>query len=108
MKWFDQWFSRKSREVWENAAKKESQREQITMFSSGLAIGKVNPVIDGNLNRFPDLIFKMHGAENGHIIEVQHMDHKTHENKTKMYLVHDGEDLGEAISKIITLETLRL
>jgi hypothetical protein len=121
MKWFDRWFMLKCKWAWENQKDIEAQEKEAYLKDRAIQtmfIGKGQSVptprsslirnLEDPLQRFPSLVFKMRSAENGHIIEVTHYDQKINENYTRYYLVNDGEDLGDAISKIITLETLRL
>lgn len=62
----------------------------------------------GTPNSNPNLVFKIYRAANGFVMEVGRQDRRTHETCYEMYLIADGEDLGDSISKIITVETLRI
>lgn len=50
---------------------------------------------------------KVYNASGGTIIETTKYDRKNDENRHSLHVVTDDKDLGDAISKIITMETLR-
>jgi hypothetical protein len=62
----------------------------------------------GTPNSNPNLMFKIYRAANGFVMEVGRQDRRTHDTNYEMYLIADGDDLGDSISKIITVETLRI
>ena len=49
----------------------------------------------------------IYGASGGTIIETTKYDRKQDENRHSLHVVTDDKDLGEALSKIITMEQLR-
>ena len=49
----------------------------------------------------------VYGASGGTIIETTKYDRKSDENRHSLHVVTDDKDLGEALSKIITMEQLR-
>jgi hypothetical protein len=49
----------------------------------------------------------VYGASGGTIIETTKYDRKTDENRHSLHVVTDDKDLGEELSKIITMEQLR-
>ena len=101
MKWFDEWFAKKSQQAWENARSNKIVKEAI---HTGMAI----PSVSHAPNSSPNLIFKMYRASNGFVMEVGRHDKRHMDTTYEMYLIPDGEDLGNSISKIITVETLRV
>jgi hypothetical protein len=50
---------------------------------------------------------KIYGASGGTIIETTKYDRKNDENRHSLHVVTDDKDLGEELSKIITMEQLR-
>ncbi len=99
MNWFKHWISRQCEEAWNQARNNKLER--------GLA-NTVMPVPSNSVNSNPNLIFKMYRASNGFVMEVGRQDRRHMDTNYEMYLIADGEDLGNSISKIITLETLRI
>ena len=49
----------------------------------------------------------VYGASGGTIIETTKYDRKSDENRHSLYVVTEDKDLGEELSKIITMEQLR-
>jgi hypothetical protein len=49
----------------------------------------------------------VYGASGGTIIETTKYDRKSDENRHSLHVVTDDKDLGEELSKIITMEQLR-
>lgn len=116
MKWFDTWFANKSKEVWENASRKDSVGSAIAgaNFDVHKAIAlsqniKINSVPTPNTQC---INFQIYPATGGHVVEVHFTDpmqaqiHGLIANKS-LHIIPSSEDLGQAISKIITLEMLK-
>ena len=49
----------------------------------------------------------IYGASGGTIIETTKYDRKSDENRHSLHVVTEDKDLGEELSKIITMEQLR-
>lgn len=56
---------------------------------------------DANLN------FRMYKAYNGHVMEVSNYDRRTDRHSNNIHIIGQDEDLGQCISNIILLETLK-
>jgi hypothetical protein len=50
---------------------------------------------------------QVYGASGGTIIETTKYDRKSDENRHSLHVVTEDKDLGEELSKIITMEQLR-
>ena len=93
MNWFDKWIARKVRQAWDQEA--------------NVPINKATALITEDRLGDPTMNFRMHRAETGWIMEVGRSDRKTDRYSKVLHLIHDDEDLGDSIAKIITMETLR-
>jgi len=51
--------------------------------------------------------FRMYKANGGWVVEFRQYDHKTDRHGTALYVINNEEDLGNNISKIITMEALK-
>lgn len=51
--------------------------------------------------------FQLYRASGGYVVETRYYDRKTDRNENKMYIITDDQDVGHAIGKIITMESLR-
>lgn len=56
----------------------------------------------------PDpIIFKVQAVSGGTIVESRWYDHKKDENRVKLHIITQDENLSEAIGKIVTMELLQ-
>ena len=60
-----------------------------------------------NIDSTLQLRFGMNRAETGWIMDVTRYDRVRDNNTNALYIINDDEELGESISKIITLELMR-
>jgi hypothetical protein len=67
-----------------------------------ISVDSDGPSLDSNSFRL-----KVYGASGGTIIETTKYDRKSDENRHSLHVVTDDKDLGEELSKIITMEQLR-
>lgn len=51
--------------------------------------------------------FSIYSANGGMVVETTRYDNVKDQQKTGLYVIHSDADLGEEISKIITMERLR-
>ena len=97
MKWFDRWFQRQCEKAWDSA--------------QGLDLGATNslPVVDSRnqLNR-DGMRFQIHRAIGGYVVEYyDHTKQPGFDYTNQLQIVPDDADLGQEISKIIMMETLK-
>ena len=105
MKWFDKWFLNKSRWAWEFSNEEDSVLEPGNKRRSGLIAS--TRASDGVGLESRPMHLKVYRANGGTIVETCHYDRRKDENNTQLHVVTDDQDLGEALSKIITIESLR-
>ena len=111
--WFDKWIAKKVRRAWEESTDvqhKISAKEKYAL-STGLNIAgaQINKGSSSNeLESHADLHFRMYRAENGYAMEVRHYDKRAERHNVNLHLITDDQDLGQAISHIITLESLKV
>ncbi len=97
VKWFDKWFAKKCREAWDNAQKQEYD----CVVPAALTIGSSRSLESRSLT------ITVYHAQGGTVIETRNYDEKTDRNNTKLYVIHDDQNLGKELDHIITLEALR-
>lgn len=51
--------------------------------------------------------FDLFKASGGYIVETRYYDAKTDRTHNKLHIIKDDQDIGEAMGKIITMESLR-
>jgi hypothetical protein len=112
MNWFDKWLYGKVKNAWENKRQFDKDKEyQVSLKEhtlNAINIGSVGIAGGGRLDCPPDLNFKMYRAENGYVMEVRQHDRKTDRQNVNLHVIAESEDLGTAISHIITLESLKV
>lgn len=112
MKWFNNWLASKVREAWDKSDSsvqyKISAKEKYALgTAAGVQINLAGARTQ-ELESSPDLNFRMFRAENGYVMEVRQFDRRTERHSINMHLIPDGEDLGQSIGHIITIESLKV
>jgi hypothetical protein len=51
--------------------------------------------------------FQLYRAAGGYVVEIRYYDHKQDRHHHKLHIIKDDDDVGNAIGKIITMESLR-
>lgn len=59
-------------------------------------------------NDDPILNFKVYSAVGGKVVEFRRYDRKSDRNDTTTYIITNDQDFGDRISKIATMEKLKL
>jgi len=98
MKWFDQWFYHKCRWAWDRAQQEEEDDNDT--FNLSLPID----------NKIKSQGFKLevYRATGGLVVESTVYDAKLDDDRHGLYVINDDADLGHELSKIITVERLKL
>jgi hypothetical protein len=97
MKWFDNWFSKKCKQAWDNANKVDA----MVMNAHHDSSEKVN-----RIHNEKTMTLNVTRASGGWIIENRQYDAHKDRTNTSIYIVTDDKDLGEELSKIITYENI--
>jgi len=104
MKWFDRWFAKMCRRVWDEPQDEFISSPKARLVSNSRRTPGRTP--EGNCINFT--VFK---ADGGFI--VQYMSDASYANVTsanhmpKLTIVPHGTDLGQTVAHIITLEALK-
>ena len=96
MKIFRRWFANMCREAWENA-RDEPQ----------LAVSKPSRIIGRDQDWQDNLNIAITTATGGKIVTFRRYDHRTDRSDNRVYVIPDDEDFHGALSKMITLESMR-
>jgi hypothetical protein len=68
----------------------------------------IRPVEDINIPETdPVLTFRIYSANNGQILEFRHYDRKNDRSNNSTYIVEKDKDIGEYVSKCLSLEMLK-
>ena len=104
MKWFDKWFAKKCQQAWEDA-RSEPEPAGLGVLSAKQA--RTNRLRENDEFQTNPIQFKMYKASGGWAIEFRQYDNRNDRVETSLYVVNDEEELGNHISKIITMEALK-
>ena len=96
MKWFDKWFAKKCRHAWEG-------REDEPVGVSLSSVTKVR----GNSLEANGMNFSVYKANGGYVVEYRQYDRQRDRSDNKLHIVHEEQNLGEELGKIISFEALR-
>jgi hypothetical protein len=119
MKWFFNW-------LYSGLQKVEAQDRDENVFTNSTGVNLISAKARGarmkmglaktadmssdgqhvNLSQSP-LVFRLYPATGGHIVEYSYYDEKTDRNTQALHLIPSDADLGDALSKIMTLEALK-
>lgn len=112
MKWFDQWLYKKTRDMWDNKYKYEEQlkerdyKDRIANKMSGLQMGTAM-VERGRAEGEDRITFELSTAIGGRILNVRRYDNRKDSHESQTYVIPQGVDIGERVSKIINLELIK-
>ena len=82
------------------------EEEERMIFSHSDRLG-ASTASDRPKLRSQGLQFAVHIASGGYAVEYVHHDDKTGEFDGRLHVIADADDIGDSISKIITMELLR-
>ena len=98
MKWF-------KKMLWRWSYQGQELEEQNTKISRGLVTSRDSEAVCGDE---PILNFKVYSAVGGKVVEFRRYDRHKDRNDTTTYIITNDQDFGERISKIATMEKLKL
>lgn len=109
MKWLSKWFQNQLKKAIESAREDEKRGFAVPiekMTIAGLTGGS------NKLRLGPDLYsqgiqFTLHRATGGYVVEMSEYDPIQDRSHKALHVLHASEDLGPALSKIITFENLK-
>ena len=104
MKWFDKWFAKKCQQAWDDA-RSEPESTGLGLLTAKQA--RTNRVRESDDISSEPIQFKMFKATGGWAVEFKQYDRKRDSVETSLYVVNDEQELGNHISKIITMEALK-
>lgn len=98
MKWF-------KKMLWRWTYQGQELEEQTGKVSRGVISSRDSEAVCGDE---PILNFKVYSAVGGKVVEFRRYDRKSDRNDTTTYIITNDQDFGERISKIATMEKLKL
>ena len=100
MKWFDRWFQQQCKKAWDSAQGGDPF-ELASRATNSL------PTTQHRLNR-DGMRFQIHRAVGGYVVEYyDHTKQPGFDYTNQLQVIPEDADLGQEISKIIMMETLK-
>jgi hypothetical protein len=93
MKVLFKWLARKIDQVNDNRPEIEDYSSTLKVSSHGLGS--------------TGLSFNLYPAAGGTVIELYQYDNITNKNNHNLYVISSGEDLGQGLAHIVTMEALK-
>ena len=101
MKWLDNWILKRAKRIrHRNETMVEIDREQ---HSIGIGM-KDSASIGSNRHRMNFVVYRANG---GMMVEYNRYDERKDHHHCELHIVHPDEDLGAALGKIVTFESLK-
>ena len=101
MKWLDNWILRRAKYL----RNRDDSIVSIDRAERGIGLGlKEGASIGSNRHR---MSFTVYRANGGMMVEYNRYDDRKDQHHCELHIVHPDENLGEALSKIVTFESLK-
>ena len=101
MKWLDNWILKRAKHI-------RSREETITSIDRaerGIGISmKEAASIGGSKHR---MNFTVYRANGGMMVEYNRYDDRKDHHHCELHIIHPDQDLGDALAKIVTFESLK-
>jgi hypothetical protein len=105
MKWFYKWFGKKINQSMNDDGLVEAESSSPNLITAKQS--RHMRVRESDDIASEPIQFKMYKASGGWAIEFRHYDRKNDRVDSNLYVVNDEQELGDHISKIITMEALK-
>ena len=101
MKWLDNWILRRAKRIRQRGETMVSiDREQTSI---GLSM-KEAANIGSSRHRMSFVVYRANG---GMMVEYNRYDDRKDQHQCELHIVHPDQDLGDALAKIVTFESLK-
>ena len=102
MKWLDNWILKRAKRIRQRNETISSVNRIEASLSSGRDDDRVS--IGGSKHR---MNFTVYRANGGMMVEYNRYDDRKDQHYCELHIIHPDQDLGEALGKIITFESLK-
>lgn len=101
MKWFDRWFARKSKWVWDN-------RDELAdeLVSTAVPSRKLS-VVDADSSWGDGLRMNVKKIIGGYVVSFRAYDRIRDRSDERHYIITDEQDFNQELGKMITMESMR-
>ena len=100
MKWLDNWILRRAKRI----RNRNETISSIDRLQTGISISEDRPSIGSSKHRMNFVVYRANG---GVLVEINRYDERKDQHHCELHIVHPDEDLGAALGKIVTFESLK-
>jgi hypothetical protein len=100
MKWLDNWILKRAKRIRQG----NETISSIDRLQTGISISEDRPSIGSSKHR---MSFTVYRANGGMMVEYNRYDERKDQHHCELHIVHPDEDLGAALGKIVTFESLK-
>ena len=101
MKWLDNWILKRAKRI----RSRDETRVEIDRAERGIGIGmKDSASIGSSKHR---MNFTVYRANGGMMVEYNRYDDRKDQHHCELHIIHPDQNLGDALSKIVTFESLK-
>ena len=100
MKWLDNWILQRAKRI----RSRSETISSIDRLQTGISISEDRPSIGSSKHR---MNFGVYRANGGMMVEYNRYDERKDQHYCELHIVHPDEDLGAALGKIVTFESLK-
>ncbi len=98
MNWLDNWILRRAKHI-------RNRSETITSIDRiQSSMTEDRPSIGSSRHRMNFVVYRANG---GVLVEINRYDERKDQHHCELHIVHPDEDLGAALGKIVTFESLK-
>ena len=100
MKWLDNWILQRAKRI----RSRSETISSIDRLQTGISISEDRPSIGSSKHRMNFVVYRANG---GMMVEYNRYDERKDQHYCELHIVHPDEDLGAALGKIVTFESLK-
>ena len=100
MKWLDNWILKRAKRI----RQRNETISSIDKLQTGISISEDRPSIGSSRHR---MNFTVYRANGGVLVEINRYDERKDHHHCELHIVHPDENLGDALGKIVTFESLK-
>jgi hypothetical protein len=100
MKWLDNWILKSAKRI----RNRNETISSIDKLQTGISISEDRPSIGSSRHR---MNFTVYRANGGVLVEINRYDERKDHHHCELHIVHPDENLGDALGKIVTFESLK-
>lgn len=82
-------------------------KDHMATVEWGDGLTTLNSVADSHRIRSSGMNFTLYNADGGWVLEYHTYETKTDSAENRIHIIHDTDNFGDKLSKILTLELLR-